>query len=615
MHIPAIVRHTCVVVLSGVFLNGCGTAEQLGFADRPATSTTGSAFYSTNFDGDPLSPPRQDRISYQLVEDALNALETGNLEEASHRANAALKFDITNPRLQFLNAFVYHQMGLSGDTSKYELAEQGYLQSLKFDPSNLRAQYQLGRLYLAQREYGLAKGYFASVALDDEDNPAVLYNLAMAAYYARDPATAETVLRKLLTVAPEMVGRPEFVQALSIAKAAVGAAEEANAVVSRYGDLLQSANTIDFVERRLRNWENFYAHDALNLSPRLRQVAEVGDANDIPMNEDMVVVEVVLIGTQEDARRSRGINLLDGLQLQFGDSLENIPGFSFGETRIEDQLNSGLAENTQTITNFINIPAITYSLNIANALDSYGEILAKPSLVALSGETSEFFSGTEVLAAAVSGGDGDSVSVEKEVGVKLAVTPTILSDGQIRLHVAAERTFLTDPSTSVLFEFRLDTTKTNINSTVTMGFDETLVLGGLTERETSNSDDGVPIIREIPGINLLFSEESSRVFERSIMILITPRRPNFTNDPAEANKQAFDGIGAIARDIERFEQRHRDLFGPRNEFRELIQHVDAVAFAEEFHMSDMPPKTWTVDGERTANSTGRLKAYLLSEGL
>ena len=48
----------------------------------------------------------------------------------------------------------------------------------------------------------------------------------------------------------------------------------------------------------------------------------------------------------------------------------------------------------------------------------------------------------------------------------------------IRLHVVAERTFLTDPSNSVVFEFRLDTTKTNVNSTVTMKFDETLILGG-----------------------------------------------------------------------------------------------------------------------------------------
>ena len=65
---------------------------------------------------------------------------------------------------------------------------------------------------------------------------------------------------------------------------------------------------------------------------------------------------VVLIGTQEDVRNTRGVNLLNGLQLQFGDSLSGQPGFSFGATRIKDALNTGLAQNTQTITQLISIP-------------------------------------------------------------------------------------------------------------------------------------------------------------------------------------------------------------------------------------------------------------------
>ncbi len=156
------------------------------------------------------------------------------MEKASHRANAALKFDITNPRLQFLNAYVYQQMGLSGDTSKYQLAEQGYLQTLKFDPGNTRVQNQLGAVYMAQRKYALAKGYFAAVALDNADDPAALYDLATASYYARDPLTAEAGLRELAATSPAVAGRPEFAQALSIATAAVNDREAADALLARY---------------------------------------------------------------------------------------------------------------------------------------------------------------------------------------------------------------------------------------------------------------------------------------------------------------------------------------------------------------------------------------------
>lgn len=670
--LPLTIRHLLLVPLAALALQGCETADRPGRS--PFLSSHDAAAIHASPSGGSFSSRRDDRIGYQLVESALDALADGDLERASHRANAALKFDITNPRLQFLNAYVYQQMGLSGDTSKYQLAEQGYLQTLKFDPGNTRVQYQLGTVYMAQRKYSLARNYFAAVALDNDDDPAALYDLATASYYARDPFTAEAVLRELAATSPLVAGQPEFAQALSIATAAVNDREAADALLARYSATLAGADSLDFVKRRLRNWRDFYEYDARanvtlasltnkvetapaeamtgtpaqgapipleNISRRkpmlaaaafdddddddedfddfdelddAAKVGDIGGTDETPASTEMVVVEVVLIGTQEDARRSRGVNLLEGLQLQFGDTLENVPGVSFGETRINDALNSGLAENTQTITNFINIPAIRYSLNIANALDSYGEILAKPSLVALSGETSEFFSGTEVLAAAVSGGDGDSVSVEKEVGVKLAVTPTVTSGGKVRLHVAAERTFLTDPSTSVLFEFRLDTTKTNINSTVTMDFGETLVIGGLTEKETTSSTDGVPIIRDIPGINLFFSQEASRVFERSILILITPRRPQFTNQTAEARGEAQESASSVARDVERFQQRHREWFAPRDGFLPQVNHGDLPAFVGEFHANDIPRGALARRGG-TAGSVEDLKRYLLAGDL
>ena len=283
-------------------------------------------------------------------------------------------------------------------------------------------------------------------------------------------------------------------------------------------------------------------------------------------------------------------NLKDGVESEFYFVIE-----TKGTNNINDKNDSGLDENTRTITNQIGIPAVTYSLNIANTANSRNEILAKPSLVAQSGLTSEFFSGTEILAAAVSGGDGDSVSVQKEVGVKLAVTPEILGDEFLRLHVVAERTFLTDPASSVLFEFRLDTTKTNVNSTVTMRFGETLILGGLSERETSHARDGVPGIMDIPGINLLFSERSERNFERSILILLTPRRPQYTRQAEDNRKKTRDRLSELERDIERLSKRHEDWFTPRPTFNGIIDALKQREFFEEFRSGDFRIKAWNDD--------------------
>src|SRR5690606_10194362 len=91
-----------------------------------------------------------------------------------------------------------------------------------------------------------------------------------------------------------------------------------------------------------------------------------------------------------------GNNLLDGLSVLFGTS--SLPFFQ--RTSTETRTESASTRNT-TITRAITIPAFSYSLNIANAGTARNEILARPTLVATSGQKSEFFSGSNIRAAAV----------------------------------------------------------------------------------------------------------------------------------------------------------------------------------------------------------------------
>jgi len=599
-----------VAIIGLVALSGCQATALNGFG-QPGQS--GKPVVSSSI--------AQTSVITQLVSASTKALQDQKLDEASRLINLALKMDVTNSDLQFLNGLTYHLMGTAGDATKFELAEQGYTQALKFDPGNLSAQYQLGLLYLDQRRYGLAQGRFAAVALHRGDDPAVLYSLASASYYARDPKTSEAALKRLMDVAPETKDKPEVLKARALSLAAMDDRAGAAEYVAAYLKAAADAQDINALNRRVSSWQSFYDSDAKTLLAQYGGSDPYGSSGSYGAAPDpygnaaaggqqgydaaaqgggfadpnMVVVDVVLIGTQEDVRNSRGINLLNGLQLQFGDPLTGTVGFGLNRTRTKDNIGSGLAQSTQTITRMISIPAVKYSLNIANSADANNQVLAKPSLVAQAGQTSEFFSGTEILAAAVSGGNGDSVSVQKEVGVKLAVTPEMLPDDMLRLHVVAERTFLTDPSNSVVFDFRLDTTKTNVNSTVTMKFDETLILGGLSERETSKSADGVPGLMDIPLVNLLFSQRIKREFERSVLILITPRRPQYARQDAARREETQQKMSEYERDIERLEQRHKDWFSPHPTFTQIMQKLQGREFFEEFRTGDVQIQSWQND--------------------
>lgn len=616
-------------LVAGAFaltLTGCnlGTGFGSGFGDGPRTSRASFEM--------PRNVPAGsiNTVARQAAADGLKALDDGRLEDASRHFNMALKLEISRSELQFLNGLTYHMMALQGDETRYQLAEEGYKLALKFDPSNWVAQYFLGLAYLDQRKYMLAQAALVRTAIRRPDDPHVLYDLARAAYYAQDPRTADAALRGLKEIAPDYAASPRVLRALSVTKAALNQGEDARRYLADYQKAAGPGPASRALQRRIAAWQTSYetaANGNGDSAARVQLAQFTNNLNDsqpapgafpqIPVtpaplgapgatpvssfgsspgsafaSSDMVVVDVVLIGIEEDRRESRGVNLLNGLQLQFGDPLTNTPGLSWGRNYTRDMTDDSNSDRTRSVTRLIGIPSVTYSLNIANSLSNRSEILAKPSLVALSGQTSEFFSGVDVAAAAVSGGQGDSVSIQKEVGVKLKVTPEFLPNDMVRLQVVAERTFLTDPSNSVLFQFRLDTTKTQLNATVAMKFGETLILGGLSERENSGSSDGVPVLKDLPLTNLFFSRDTKRQFERSILILLTPRRPHYGARSPEGRREDQEKLTEFERSLEAFERRHRNWFIPRQTFNEVIERLERGDFADEFRTGDIESESW-----------------------
>ena len=314
--------------------------------------------------------------------------------------------------------------------------------------------------------------------------------------------------------------------------------------------------------------------------------------DDAFVDKKMAVIDVTIIGTREDINTSVGVNLLQGLQLQFGNTDDGTVGFSKSRSVTKDSDNAANNFSTRSLTRFISIPAVTYSLNIANSNAEHNEVLARPSLVALSGETSEFFSGVDITGAAVSGGDGDSVSIEKEVGVKLAVTPEFLPNELIKLSIQAERTFLTNPSANVVFDFRLDTTKTIVNANVVMRFGETLILSGLSEKEVSKNRDGVPVLQDIPILQYAFSKKTTRDYLKSVLILVTPRRAQYTQQTASAQQQDRAGLSPDQRDMTEFEDKYKDWFQPSPNYAPVFAHLQDNSIYREFRTGDLTMQEW-----------------------
>lgn len=254
--------------------------------------------------------------------------------------------------------------------------------------------------------------------------------------------------------------------------------------------------------------------------------AAVGRAEGGPR---MVLVDVVLVSAQDQLSTSKGVNLLNALTLQLGSIAGNLAAFSRAVT---DTTTTGAPGNvTTTITRAVTVPALSYSLNIANANNAVNEVLARPTLAAIEGMPSEFFSGTNLSAGVVSAsaqGGTTIVPLEKRFGIKLAVTPTFLSNNRVQLKVEAQRTSLNASVDNPRVAYQIESGEITANANVVMNLGDTLVLSGLSEKSTARTRDGVPVLQDVPGLQYLFSNQKTNDVQRSVLMLITPRTAAYT---------------------------------------------------------------------------------------
>ncbi|HEY8023318.1 MAG TPA: hypothetical protein VIF60_02040 [Burkholderiaceae bacterium] len=180
----------CILTLAmvGLAVTGCTSLRDRGpSADQAKSGLSGLGTIS----GTPSTQDSNLTRSQILIRSGVEFLRKGEIDKAQEVFNTALKFDIDNASLHFLNALTYHQGYLRGDADKFELAKAGYHTALQRDSSLDEIAYlQLGRLYLDARDAAAAKQAFAMSVDANRQSADALYGLAQAAALDGDEATS-----------------------------------------------------------------------------------------------------------------------------------------------------------------------------------------------------------------------------------------------------------------------------------------------------------------------------------------------------------------------------------------------------------------------------------------
>lgn len=168
----------------------------------------------------------------------------------------------------------------------------------------------------------------------------------------------------------------------------------------------------------------------------------------------------------------------------------------------------------------------------AQKQDGLLKILAEPTVMAISGQEGSFLAGGKIFipVASNNGSGGTSISLEeKEFGVSLKFTPTVLGDGRINLKVAPEVSELNAQgvaitATNVAGTAILPSFNTRRASTTVQLMDgQSFAIGGLIKNNVTANLTAFPFLGELPVLGALFRSTSYQNDRSELVFVITPR--------------------------------------------------------------------------------------------
>jgi pilus assembly protein CpaC len=174
----------------------------------------------------------------------------------------------------------------------------------------------------------------------------------------------------------------------------------------------------------------------------------------------------------------------------------------------------------------------------ALASDNLAHVLAEPTLTTLSGTQASFQVGGQ-FPVPISQTNGAVSVTFKNFGILLTFTPTVFSDGRISLQVAPQLSTIS-PTNGVTITSTGTTsatvvpalTVTQASSTVILGSGQGMAIAGLLEDTSSQTDNAVPWLGEVPVLGALFRGDSFQREQQEMVITVTPYLVKPVNQPA-----------------------------------------------------------------------------------
>ncbi|MFZ3081914.1 type II and III secretion system protein family protein [Rhodoferax ferrireducens] len=162
--------------------------------------------------------------------------------------------------------------------------------------------------------------------------------------------------------------------------------------------------------------------------------------------------------------------------------------------------------------------------------DGLVKVLAEPTIMAISGQTGSFLAGGKIFIPVskdnASGGSTTTLE-EKEFGVSVRFTPTVLGSGRINLRVRPEVSELNVAGVQIssggLNAVLPSFTSRKAETTVQLMDGQSFAIGGLIKNNTTTNISAFPFLGELPVVGALFRSTEFQTDRSELVFVITAR--------------------------------------------------------------------------------------------
>jgi type IV pilus assembly protein PilQ len=284
---------------------------------------------------------------------------------------------------------------------------------------------------------------------------------------------------------------------------------------------------------------------------RLNDIRRLVSTLDIPVKQVLIEARIVIVN--DDFSRDLGVRFGGAIAGAYGSS-GTILGASTGVNSGTDDDQGppidvpadgvGLGRPTTIVTRpvderyMVNLPVanpagrfaltlldsnyiVDLELSAAQA-EGRGEIISSPRVVTANQREAVIEQGVEIPYQESSSSGATTVSFKKAV-LALRVTPQITPDNRVIMDLTVNKDsvgqFIQGAGGALIPS--IDTRE--IVTQVLVDDGQTVVLGGIMETEVRDTENKVPFLGDIPGLNVLFRSTSKRNNKDELLIFVTPR--------------------------------------------------------------------------------------------